>query len=155
MVSTISNIVLITRKKVICNYVETDVNYTYYGDHFPVHPNIKSLCCTPKTNVLLCQLFRNKNNNNFYYKSSINLELLKRLMKISFHRYHQLLIVINCIYYQEKSKLKHTKGYTYFVEVSQLGKNVSVFYTLQWHYFLQQKYRYFQKLPVKRKVISL
>lgn len=30
------------------------VNETYYGDHFVIYTNIKSLCCTPETPV--CQL---------------------------------------------------------------------------------------------------
>lgn len=32
----------------------TDVNYTYYGDHFAVYTNTESLHCTPEINI--CQL---------------------------------------------------------------------------------------------------
>ena len=32
----------------------TDVNYTYYGDHFAVYTNTEPLCCTPEINI--CQL---------------------------------------------------------------------------------------------------
>ena len=28
-----------------------DVNWTYCGDHFATHINIKSSCCTPETNM--------------------------------------------------------------------------------------------------------
>ena len=34
----------------------TDVNYTYYGDHFAVYTNTESLCCTPEINIIICQL---------------------------------------------------------------------------------------------------
>ena len=30
-----------------------DVNETYCGDHFAIYTNIKSLCCTPETNIML------------------------------------------------------------------------------------------------------
>ena len=30
-----------------------DINRTYCGDHFVVYTNIKSLCCTPATNIML------------------------------------------------------------------------------------------------------
>ena len=30
-----------------------DVNYTHCGDHFAIYANIKSLCCTPETNIML------------------------------------------------------------------------------------------------------
>ena len=29
-----------------------DVNQTYCGDHFAMYTNIKSLCCTPETNIM-------------------------------------------------------------------------------------------------------
>lgn len=32
---------------------------TYCGDHFVIHKNNESLCCTPETNVS-CQLYLNK-----------------------------------------------------------------------------------------------
>ena len=32
--------------------VGTDVNWTYYGDHFAIYTNIESLCCTFETNVM-------------------------------------------------------------------------------------------------------
>ena len=28
-------------------------NYTYHGDHFVIYKNIKSLCCTPETDIML------------------------------------------------------------------------------------------------------
>ena len=34
----------------------TDVNYTYYGDHFAVYTNTESLYCTPEINIIICQL---------------------------------------------------------------------------------------------------
>ena len=30
-----------------------DVKWTYCGDHFVIHTNNKSLCCIPKTNILI------------------------------------------------------------------------------------------------------
>lgn len=30
-----------------------DVNWIYCGNHFAVHTNIKSICCTPETNKML------------------------------------------------------------------------------------------------------
>ena len=30
-----------------------DDNWLYYGDHFIMHKNIESLCCTPETNIIL------------------------------------------------------------------------------------------------------
>lgn len=36
-----------------------DVNWTYC-DHFVIRTNIKSLCCTFETNVMLCQLNLNE-----------------------------------------------------------------------------------------------
>ena len=35
-----------------------DVNWTYCGDNFAVHKNIKSLHCTPETNIM--SLYFNK-----------------------------------------------------------------------------------------------
>lgn len=29
-----------------------DVKQTYFGDHFEIHTGIKSLCCTPATNIV-------------------------------------------------------------------------------------------------------
>ena len=44
---------LITRKKNTLQLsVGTDVNWTYYGDHFAIYTNIESLCCTFETNVM-------------------------------------------------------------------------------------------------------
>ena len=31
----------------------TDGNYTYQGEHFIIYINVKSLCCTPETNIIL------------------------------------------------------------------------------------------------------
>ena len=31
----------------------TDVNQIYYGDHFAIDTNIKSLHCIPETNIML------------------------------------------------------------------------------------------------------
>ena len=31
-----------------------DESQTYYGDQFTIYTNIKSLCCTPETNTMLC-----------------------------------------------------------------------------------------------------
>ena len=33
--------------------MKTDVNQTYCGDHFAIYRNIKSLSCTPETNIML------------------------------------------------------------------------------------------------------
>jgi len=33
--------------------METDVNWTYRGDHFLAYANIESLCCTLETNTML------------------------------------------------------------------------------------------------------
>lgn len=42
--------ILITREKSNC--VEMDVSWTYYGDHFHIFTNIKSLDCTPEANMI-------------------------------------------------------------------------------------------------------
>lgn len=31
----------------------TDGNYTYSGDHYTVHKNVKSFWCMPETNLIL------------------------------------------------------------------------------------------------------
>ena len=31
----------------------TNGNYAYYGEHFVMYRIVKSLCCTPETNVVL------------------------------------------------------------------------------------------------------
>lgn len=31
-----------------------DVDYIYCGHHFATYTNVKSLCCTAETNVMLC-----------------------------------------------------------------------------------------------------
>ena len=31
-------------------------NQTYCGDHFAIYTNTESSCCTPETNIMLCQL---------------------------------------------------------------------------------------------------
>ena len=33
-----------------------EVNQTYCGDHFAIYIYIKSLCCAPETNIMICQL---------------------------------------------------------------------------------------------------
>ena len=42
-------------------------NYAYHGGHFLIVLNVKSLCCTPETNVLLyvdyTLIFKNKQTN--------------------------------------------------------------------------------------------
>ena len=40
----------------------SDRCYTRCGNHFPKYTCIKSLCCTPKTNVT-CQLYLNNKKN--------------------------------------------------------------------------------------------
>ena len=58
-----------------------DVNWTYCGDHFAMYTIIKSLCCTPETNItlyanytlifkkgFLSYLPRSKVTMNKYYK---------------------------------------------------------------------------------------
>lgn len=40
-----------------------DVNQNYCGDHFTVNINIESSCYILETNVILCLLYLNKNNN--------------------------------------------------------------------------------------------
>ena len=42
-----------------------DVKWTYCGDYFTVYTNIKSLYCTPETNIILC----------FNYGSKIKLKI--------------------------------------------------------------------------------
>lgn len=37
-------------KKNCCNYVW---GWTYFGDHFAIYTDIKSLCCIPATNIML------------------------------------------------------------------------------------------------------
>lgn len=39
--------------------METNVNWTYRGDHFAVYTNIKSLCCILETNIMLWQVVLN------------------------------------------------------------------------------------------------
>lgn len=46
--------VLITRKRNFCNCMVMNVNWTYCGDHFATYTDIKSLQCTPETNIMLC-----------------------------------------------------------------------------------------------------
>ena len=43
----------------------TDVNQTYYGDHFTIYTNVESLFCTPETSIMLyvrCTLIKNYHN---------------------------------------------------------------------------------------------
>ena len=37
-----------------------DVNEAYWGDHFAICTNIKSLCCTLETNIMFFTLETNK-----------------------------------------------------------------------------------------------
>lgn len=39
-----------------------DVNWAFCGDDFTVNANTESFCCTLEINIILCQLYRNKNN---------------------------------------------------------------------------------------------
>ena len=41
----------------------TDDNQTYYDDDFEVYRNIKSLCCVPKTNMVLQVNYMSKTTN--------------------------------------------------------------------------------------------
>ena len=41
------------------------VNWTYCGDHFVIYTNIKSLHCTPETNIMLCQLYLKLKNISY------------------------------------------------------------------------------------------
>lgn len=45
-------------KKIFCNCLVIDVNYTYSGDNFVIYTNVESLCDTPETNGI-CQLYIN------------------------------------------------------------------------------------------------
>ena len=41
-----------------------DISQTYCGGHFAIYTNIESLCCIPKTNIMLyinCMSIKNKN----------------------------------------------------------------------------------------------
>ena len=35
-------------------------NQTYYGDYFSLSTNMESLCCTLEANIIICQLYFNK-----------------------------------------------------------------------------------------------
>ena len=48
-----------------------DVNWSYCGDRFAKHTNIESLCCTPETNIVSCQLHLNKNFKKFFKRNEI------------------------------------------------------------------------------------
>ena len=37
-----------------------DVNLAFCGDHFAMYINIKSVCCIPETNNVVCQLYLNE-----------------------------------------------------------------------------------------------
>ena len=52
----------------------TDVNCNYHVDHFPVHTDIKSLYCTPETN-LKCPFYFNyfKNLDSWSYNTNQSL----------------------------------------------------------------------------------
>ena len=39
--------------------MDTDGYQIYHGGHFVVYANIKSLCSTPETNNIVCQLYFN------------------------------------------------------------------------------------------------
>ena len=55
-----------------------DVNQTSCGDHFTLYTNIESLCRTPETNRILCQLYLNKKNlvqvKVYYIKINLRLK---------------------------------------------------------------------------------
>ena len=44
----------------------TYCNYTYHGDHFEIYRNIKSLCCTTGTNIVLWFNYTSKTNKQTY-----------------------------------------------------------------------------------------
>ena len=46
------------RKKVVT--VVIDVNQIYCGDHCTIYTNLKSLHCTPETNIMFAKLFGSK-----------------------------------------------------------------------------------------------
>ena len=48
----------------------TDGNQSYCGDHFEMYRNIKSLCCTPATNVVLQIIYTSKANKQTQKKRS-------------------------------------------------------------------------------------
>ena len=48
------------RKKVVT--VVIDVNQIYCGDHCTIYTNLKSLHCTPETNIMFAKLFGSKEN---------------------------------------------------------------------------------------------
>ena len=59
-----------------------DANQTYCGDHFTIYPNIKSLCCTPETNILHVNYISVKNkkhdakkNDNYKRRYGLNLSI--------------------------------------------------------------------------------
>ena len=55
---------VITRKTT-CNYLQGGVLTTCIcGDHFTMYTNIKSLCCTPETNIVLYVIPQVKKKKN-------------------------------------------------------------------------------------------
>ena len=45
--------VLLTRKKIVCNYVWWQILIRHCGDHFTIYTSIESLGCTPETKIML------------------------------------------------------------------------------------------------------
>lgn len=52
----------------------TDINYTYWGDHFTKYTNIEWLCCTLETNIVL---YFNYTSIKKRRKDSINVFITK------------------------------------------------------------------------------
>ena len=44
----------------------TDIYQTYYGDHFAVYENVKSLCSTPETDIKLYVKYVPIRKNKWY-----------------------------------------------------------------------------------------
>lgn len=49
-----------------------NVNWTYCSDHFAMHTSIKSICCTPEANTMVCQLSSNKKIEKLERKQTQN-----------------------------------------------------------------------------------
>ena len=49
----------------------TDSNYAYYGDHFVMQRNIKSLYCAPGTKIVLQVNYTSKQTNKQTYRKDI------------------------------------------------------------------------------------
>lgn len=53
--------VVFVEENIKMSQVHLNVNWIYLGDYFAIYTNIKSLCFTTETNIMLCLLYLNKN----------------------------------------------------------------------------------------------